>query len=91
MQDRAQPSPEEQLQLADLPPADTKRWVIRRKAQVVAAVHGGLITLEEACRRYTLTVEEFLSWQRAIESYGIPGLRTTRIQLYRPQNGSSPG
>lgn len=67
-----------------LPPANTKRWVIRRKAEVVAAVRGGLLTLEEACTRYMLTVEEFQSWQRAIEQHGLPGLRTTRLQEYRP-------
>lgn len=67
-----------------LPPANTKRWVIRRKAEVVAAVRGGLLTLEEACQRYALTLEEFLSWQRAIEQHGLPGLRTTRLQDYRP-------
>lgn len=71
-----------------LPPANTKRWVIRRKAEVVAAVRGGLLTLDEACERYALTVEEFLSWQRAIEQHGLPGLRTTRLQEYRP--GSLP-
>ncbi|WP_439815531.1 CtrA inhibitor SciP [Zavarzinia sp. CC-PAN008] len=69
--------------LDDLPPPDTKRWVIRRKAQVVAGVRMGLISLEDACRRYTLSVEEFLSWQRAIESHGLAGLRTTRLQEYR--------
>jgi len=68
---------------ADLPPRDTKRWVIRRKAEVVAAVRGGLISLEEACERYTLTVDEFLSWQVSIDQYGLAGLRTTRIQQYR--------
>lgn len=73
----------EVLTLNDLPPPNTKRWVIRRKAQVVAAVRGGLISLDEACRRYTLSVEEFLSWQRAIDVHGLAGLRTTRIQLYR--------
>jgi hypothetical protein len=67
-----------------LPPPNTKRWVIRRKAEVVAAVRGGLLTLEEACERYMLTVEEFQSWQRAIEQHGLPGLRTTRLQEYRP-------
>ncbi|MEM1139700.1 MAG: DUF1153 domain-containing protein [Pseudomonadota bacterium] len=71
------------LTIADLPPTDTKRWVIRRKAEVVAAVRGGLITMEEACRRYRLTVEEFLGWQRAIERHGLPGLRATRLQQYR--------
>ena len=71
------------LTIADLPPSDTKRWVIRRKAEVVAAVRGGLISLEEACQRYTLTVEEFLSWQASIDRHGLAGLRTTRIQQYR--------
>ena len=72
------------LTIADLPPRDTKRWVIRRKAEVVAAVRGGLLSLEEACNRYTLTVEEFLSWQQLIDRHGLAGLRTTRIQQYRP-------
>jgi len=71
------------LTLADLPPSSTKRWVIRRKAEVVAAVRGGLLTLEEACARYTLTVEEFLGWQKAIDQHGLPGLRATRVQQYR--------
>ena len=43
------------LTIADLPTPGTKRWVIRRKAEVVAAVRGGLLSLEEACSRYTLT------------------------------------
>lgn len=67
----------------DLPPPDTKRWVMRRKAEVVAGVRSGLISLEEACRRYTLSVEEFLSWQRLIDSHGMRGLRATRLQDYR--------
>ena len=71
------------LTIADLPPANTRRWVIRRKAEVVAAVRGGLLSLEEACERYTLTVEEFLSWQSSINDHGLAGLRTTRIQQYR--------
>ena len=71
------------LTVADLPPQNTRRWVIRRKAEVVAAVRGGLLGLEEACNRYTLTVEEFLSWQASIDEHGLAGLRTTRIQQYR--------
>ena len=71
------------LTIADLPPRDTKRWVIRRKAEVVAAVRGGLLSLDEACRRYTLTVEEFLAWQHAIDRFGLAGLRATRVQQYR--------
>lgn len=71
------------LTLADLPPRDTRRWVARRKAEVVAAVRGGLLTLDDACERYSLTVEEFLSWERAIKKFGIPGLRATRVQEYK--------
>ena len=67
----------------NLPPPDTKRWVVRRKAEVVAAVRSGIISLEEACSRYKLSIEEFLSWQRLIDSHGVPGLRATRLQDYR--------
>ena len=66
-----------------LPPPNTKRWVIRRKAAVVAGVRNGIISLEEACRRYNLSVEEFLSWQRLIEDHGLRGLRVTRLKEYR--------
>lgn len=69
--------------LSELPPTNTKRWTIRRKAAVVAGVHIGLITMEEACERYRLSMEEFLSWQRLIERHGVNGLRATRIQDYR--------
>ena len=77
------------LTIADLPAPGTKRWVIRRKAEVVAAVRGGLLSLEEACSRYTLTVEEFLSWQYSIDQHGLAGLRTTRIQQYRSRPARS--
>ena len=69
--------------IPELPSPDTKRWVVRRKAVVVQAVRDGAISLHEACRRYNLSVEEFLAWQRAIDRYGIPGLRVTRLQIYR--------
>jgi hypothetical protein len=71
------------LTIADLPAPGTKRWVIRRKAEVVAAVRGGLLSLEEACERYTLTLEEFLSWNALIDSHGLAGLRATTVQAYR--------
>ncbi|GAA4770501.1 DUF1153 domain-containing protein [Stakelama sediminis] len=73
----------EPLTLDTLPPANTTRWVVRRKAEVVAAVNGGLLSVDEACARYGLTVEEFAGWQRAIDRSGMPGLRVTRIQQYR--------
>ena len=73
----------EPLTLDSLPPPGTTRWVVRRKAEVVAAVNGGLLTAAEVCERYSLSVEEFASWQRAVDRSGMPGLRVTRIQHYK--------
>jgi hypothetical protein len=73
----------EPLTLDSLPPPSTTRWVVRRKAEVVAAVNGGLLSVDEACERYTLSLEEFASWQRAVDRSGMPGLRVTRIQHYK--------
>jgi hypothetical protein len=61
-----------------LPPANVGRWVPRRKAEVVAAVRAGVLTLEQACARYDLSHEEFESWERALDVHGVRGLRTTR-------------
>ena len=61
--------------LTKLPPPNTKRWVGSRKAAVIQAVRDGSISLQDACRRYTLSIEEFLAWERAVDRYGIPGLR----------------
>jgi hypothetical protein len=71
------------LSIADLPQSGTQRWVIRRKAEIVAAVQGGLISLEEACSRYVLTLEEFLAWQHAYRTHGLHGLRAARYHLIR--------
>jgi len=73
----------DRLSVADLPPPSTKRWVIRRKAEVVAAVEGGLLSLDEARARYHLSEEEFDSWRKMISAHGLAGLRTTRVQQYR--------
>lgn len=71
------------LTLADLPPPNTKRWVSRRKAAVVSGVRLGIISLEEACRRYALTEDEFNCWADNLKSFGLAGLKTTRIQHFR--------
>src|SRR3954469_10333368 len=71
------------LTLADLPRPDAQRWVASRKAIIVAAVRGGLLSMSDACARYRLTTEEFLSWQTQVDRDGLQGLRTTRIQEYR--------
>jgi hypothetical protein len=71
------------LSVSDLPRPDTQRWVIRRKAEIVAAVRGGLLTLDEACNRYRLTVEEFSAWQASLERHGLAGLKIKRFDHYR--------
>jgi transposase-like protein len=64
-------------------PKPGQRWTPLRKAGVVEAVRSGRLTLEEACRRFELSVEEFTTWQTALDRHGVAGLRSTRSQLYR--------
>jgi hypothetical protein len=73
----------ELLTLNDLPKSTTIRWTPRRKAEVVAAVRGNLLTFEEACARYSIAMEELIDWQRAASRSGLGGLRVTRLQEYR--------
>jgi len=72
-----------QKEMDKLPSPKTRRWVMRRKAQVVAAVRGGLLSLAEVCERYNLSEEEFNSWVHLLDQHGLRGLRATRIQEYR--------
>src|SRR5437588_9130998 len=46
----------------------------------LAVLHG---RLDQVCRIYTLSLEEFLAWERDMDRYGVPGLRATRYQIYR--------
>lgn len=71
------------LTLDDLPDPSTRRWVARRKAEVVTAVRAGLLTFEAACERYNISHEEYASWERAIDKHGMNGLRVTKIQDFR--------
>jgi hypothetical protein len=68
------------LTLGNLPPVKPNRWFPTHKADIVVAVRGGLITADQACKRYKLTLEEFTLWQRAFESNGIAGLRVARAR-----------
>ncbi len=71
------------LSRADLPSAETRRWVASRKAVVVKAVVYGLITQAEALERYALSEEEFALWRQAVEVHGEKALRVTTLQKYR--------
>jgi DNA-binding winged helix-turn-helix (wHTH) protein len=75
--------------LRDLPdpavaPEPKLQWTPRRKAELVEAVKLGKMTLEETLRRHQLTEEEFSAWRHLYDAHGLPGLRTTRTQQYRP-------
>jgi hypothetical protein len=71
------------LELVPELPRPQQRWTARRKAQVVEAVRGGWVPIEEVCERYNISVDEFLAWERDVDRYGVPGLRATRFQIYR--------
>ena len=68
--------------IPELPRAG-QRWTVRRKAAVVEAVRGGWVPIDEACVLYNISVDEFIAWERDLDRYGVPGLRTTRYQIYR--------
>ena len=74
----------EALTLDTLPPANRPvYWVPRRKAQVIAAIAGGLLTIEEACERYGISLEELAAWNHAAARSGLHGLRTTHRKTYK--------
>ena len=79
------------LRLEDLPSGHEGRWVARRKAEVVAAVQAGLLSLEAACQRYNISVQEFDTWQSAIRRHGIGGLRVTQIQEIKRRDHEAGG
>jgi hypothetical protein len=68
------------LTAACLPAPTTQRWTVFRKAEVVAALNGGLLSTDEACGRYQLTLEELSAWRRAVAKGGVSALRTTKSQ-----------
>ncbi len=78
----------ERMTRADLPSPHTERWIPHRKACVVAAVEGGLITREHACERYGLSAEEYESWKAALARGGLKELRVTRLREARQGEGS---
>jgi Protein of unknown function (DUF1153) len=59
------------LTAADLPTPDIKRLTIRRKAEVVAAVRGGLVSYKEAWQPARATNRSSLSWQCCIDHCGL--------------------
>ncbi|QUS35440.1 DUF1153 domain-containing protein [Falsirhodobacter algicola] len=71
------------LTRADLPPADTRRWVASRKAIVVRAVAHGLITADDAITIYSLSEEELQGWMRSLSIHGEQALKVTALRRFR--------
>ena len=71
-----------------LPAPNTRRWTIRRKAALLRALVSGALTIEDASRRYALSLEELRAWERDFERYGLHGLRATRVRIYRESRSS---
>ena len=71
------------MSVADLPDVGTTRWVASRKARVVKGVLYGLITQDEALKRYGLSEDEFREWVVAISEHGEDALKATRLKEYR--------
>jgi hypothetical protein len=63
----------------ELPVRNTRRWTIRRKAAVLEALGRGTLTLEQAGKRYALSVEELRAWERDFNRHGLYGLRALRV------------
>ena len=62
----------------DLPPAQGARWTPMRKVDLIAAILGGVITLDEAKARYALTTEELSEWRRGLAAGGVKRLKASR-------------
>ncbi len=67
--------------MPELPSPCTRRWTMRQKVAIIEAVHGGWVPIEEVCQLYTISVDDFIAWERDVDRFGIHGFRTTRHQF----------
>ncbi|MGN6516207.1 MAG: DUF1153 domain-containing protein [Rhizomicrobium sp.] len=72
----------------DLPSAKTQRWSLKLKADVIAAVKGGLISVEEATARYQLNQEKLIAWKNEVEEADLLQLRATRVRKQRTKRAT---
>ncbi len=59
------------------------RWTPSRKAAIVLAVQKGLFTLTEVKENWSISLDEFISWQKLFKEKGFAGLRSTYTNFYR--------
>lgn len=50
---------------------------------MVVGTRTGVITRDEACKRYMLSEEELAGWETAFDKRGVSGLRSAALLLYR--------
>jgi hypothetical protein len=69
----------------DLPvPGDPQaRWTPARKATLLELFDEEHIPFSDLEEAYALSGEEFCEWRRQVQRFGVPGLRTTRFQIYK--------
>jgi hypothetical protein len=72
-------------------PLPGQRWTVRRKAAVVVALRGGWVPVEDVSRLYDLSADEIVAWERDLDRYGVHGLRSTRLQIYRNTDNAKKG
>jgi Protein of unknown function (DUF1153) len=68
---------------ANLPDSAVTRWVPRRKAELISAIENGILSAEDASKRYRLTPEELAEWQSSYSQFGARGLKATLVQQIR--------
>jgi len=68
--------------LNDLPQRDA-RWSKKRKAQIVAAVRGNLLSFDEAQRRYGLSRLEFAAWENELLALAAERHRAEECRDFR--------
>ncbi len=56
--------------ITNLPAPNHQRWTPSDKKRVVLSVCNGFLSITEACRRYSLSLDEFLSWYRRARKAG---------------------
>ncbi len=76
---------------SSLPSPDTRHWVPRKKAEVVAAVERGVLSREEACKLYKMAVDEFTSWEQTIKTQGVSALQVSGLNERRKHSRRSVG
>jgi hypothetical protein len=67
----------------ELPPRGKIRWTALRKAALVANIEAGQLSIEEACERYALSIEEVLSWQIRLAQHGVDALQVNKVKQHR--------